>query len=270
MRHFWGPSLALPSPTSVAAFVITGTRGRNRPQPFSKFGIDRQQEYPFHRYPRLLNISPNDFVRFRLNKLECNYSLPSSPLGIFLATSVPFFFYPRIHSHRSSWTPRSSMHFHHLSKREGILPFLFFLFFSITIHQQVPVNFARLLFFSFFFFLPPFPYQKAQSIPIRTGLVPMFRSLARSLLLGHASLPPIIADRHYHEFLAGFRRCLTRIDGSVPATAENRAKLTSSGWDAATFRIPTFFVLCTSDSNTHSSGSLRTEIEVNGRWIIKR
>lgn len=46
---------------------------------FSKFGIDRQQEYPFHRYPRLLNISPNDFfVRFRLNKLECsNYSFLS-------------------------------------------------------------------------------------------------------------------------------------------------------------------------------------------------
>lgn len=114
---------------------------------------------------------------------------------------------------------------------------------SSSRHVQVPINLVRL------------HLSRPESITVLIQDSSIFffwlnRRYFITLVLEHH-------DRHYHEFLTGFRRCFTRVSGGIPPfTAEYRAKLTSSGWDDATFRISTFFVLCTSDSSTHSSGSL--------------
>lgn len=219
---------------------------------FSKFGIDRQQEYPFHRYPRLLNISPNDFfVRFRLNKLECsNYSFLSFGYilsSTFLILRPRSFIFPPFSlslfpsnltdphgfshfGHVNQSDPISNrfraMHFH-LSKREGVsnpgYPSLNYLYSGSSL------IFARLSFL--FLFFPPVSIPESAIVLIQDSSL-YSRSLWLDLRLGYlvTLFPSIILDRHYHEFLAGFRRCLTRIDdGSVLPTAENRAKLTSSG-----------------------------------------
>lgn len=118
------------------------------------------------------------------------------------------------------------MHFH-LSKREGVsnpgYPSLNYLYSGSSL------IFARLSFL--FLFFPPVSIPESAIVLIQDSSL-YSRSLWLDLRLGYlvTLFPSIILDRHYHEFLAGFRRCLTRIDdGSVLPTAENRAKLTSSG-----------------------------------------